>query len=82
MPEMEDLTAQSSHYASTQKEKQAREQHINEQLLFQANILQNVRDSIIVTDLQGTISYWNAGATQIFGSQPEEMLGKRRRIYI
>jgi len=76
MPEMEDLPTQSSHYASTQKEMQAREQHINEQLLFQANILQNVRDSIIVTDLQGTISYWNAGATQIFGYQPEEMLGK------
>ncbi len=76
MSEMEDLSAQSSHSASTQKEMQAREQHINEQLLFQANILQNVRDGIIVTDLQGTISYWNAGATQIFGYQPEEMLGK------
>ena len=76
MSEMEDLAAQGSQHASAQKEKQAWEQHVNEQLLFQANILQNVRDGIIVTDVQGTISYWNTGATQIFGYQAEEMLGK------
>jgi PAS domain S-box-containing protein len=75
MSEMEDLAAQSSHSTSAQQEIQAWEQHINDQLLFQANILQNVRDGIIVTDLQGTISYWNTGATQIFGYLPEEMLG-------
>src|SRR5450631_4150961 len=76
MSEMEDQVAQSSHHASAQQEKQVWEQHINDQQLFQANILQNVRDGIIVTDLQGTISYWNIGATQIFGYQPEEMLGQ------
>jgi PAS domain S-box-containing protein len=76
MSEMEDQVAQSSHSASAQQEIQEREQHMNDQLLFQANILQNVRDSVIVTDLQGTISYWNTGATQIFGYLPEEMLGK------
>ncbi len=68
--------AQSSQRASAQKRGQEREQYINEQLLFQANILQNVRDGIIVTNLQGIISYWNEGATQIFGYQSEEMFGK------
>ncbi len=76
MSEKKDLAAQSSHDAPAPHEKQDWEQHINDQLLFQANILQNVRDGIIVTDMQGTISYWNTGATQIFGYQPEEMLGK------
>jgi PAS domain S-box-containing protein len=47
-----------------------------EQLGFQADILRNVRDSVIVTDLQGKISYWNAGATSIFGYSPEEMINQ------
>lgn len=42
---------------------------------WHALILQNVHESIIVTDLTGTIIYWNAGATALFGYTPEEMLG-------
>jgi PAS domain S-box-containing protein len=48
----------------------------DEQLVFQANILRNIRDSVIVTDLNGSIIYWNEGATQLFGYTAEEMLGK------
>lgn len=47
-----------------------------EHLQFQATILQNVSESIIVTDLQGHITYWNEGATAIFGYSAQEMLGK------
>ncbi|HLJ35240.1 MAG TPA: PAS domain S-box protein, partial [Ktedonobacteraceae bacterium] len=47
-----------------------------EQLRFQANILQHIHDSVIVTDLQGTITYWNDGADRIFGYTPEEMVGQ------
>jgi PAS domain S-box-containing protein len=50
--------------------KQAREQ-----LQFQATILHNVSESVIVTDLQGHIIYWNEGATSLFGYSAEEMLG-------
>jgi PAS domain S-box-containing protein len=39
-------------------------------------ILQNVPASIIVTDRAGTIAYWNAGATELFGYSAEEMLGR------
>jgi PAS domain S-box-containing protein len=46
-----------------------------ERLRFQANVLQNVRDSVIVTDLRGNISYWNEGATRLFGYTEKEMLG-------
>src|SRR5258708_26345229 len=67
---------QTSVQGRTPKGEAGQEQHLTDRLLFQANILQNVRDCIIVTDLQGNISYWNEGATHIFGYQAEEMLGK------
>ncbi len=38
----------------------------DEHLQFQATILQNVSESVIVTDLQGHIIYWNEGATALF----------------
>ncbi len=47
-----------------------------EQLRFQANILQHISDSVIVTDLQGTITYWNEGADRIFGFTQEETVGQ------
>ncbi len=46
-----------------------------EQMLFQADILHNVTDSIIVTDLQGKIIYWNENAQRVFGYSSEEILG-------
>lgn len=52
------------------------EKQAEEQQRFQANILQHIRDSVIVTDLQGRITYWNEGAGGIFGYTPEEMIGQ------
>ena len=52
------------------------EKQAEEQQRFQANILQHIRDSVIVTDLQGRITYWNEGAGCIFGYTPEEMIGQ------
>jgi PAS domain-containing protein len=40
------------------------------QLRRHARILQNVRDSIIVTDRTGTITYWNDGAAALFEGAP------------
>jgi len=45
-------------------------------LQFQANILTNVRDCVIVYDLQGRIIYWNKGAEAIYGYCEEEIIGK------
>jgi two-component system sensor histidine kinase UhpB len=47
-----------------------------EQLRFQSDILRNVRDSVIVTDVEGRITYWNEGASAIFGYRAEEMIGE------
>jgi PAS domain S-box-containing protein len=53
----------------------ARRRDLVEQLRRQALILQNVSDSVIVTDLAGIITYWNDGATALFGYSADEMLG-------
>lgn len=54
----------------------------DEQLRFQADVLRNVQDVVIATDIEGRITYWNEGATAIFGYGPEEMLGKTAaRLY-
>ncbi len=42
-----------------------------------AQLLAKVRELVIVTDLAGLITYWNAGATRVFGLTSEEMLGRR-----
>lgn len=49
---------------------------VQEEVLIQANILKNVRDTIFVTDRKGVITYWNEGAEETFGYSREEMLGK------
>ncbi|HYO15557.1 MAG TPA: EAL domain-containing protein [Thermoanaerobaculia bacterium] len=49
-------------------------------LKFQADILANVRDSIIVTDVGGGIIFWNEGATRLFGYTAEEALGRTPAI--
>ena len=45
-------------------------------LRFQANILSNVRDCVIVYDLQGKIIYWNKGAEAVYEYCEEEIIGK------
>ena len=51
-------------------------QRAEEQLQFQATLLRYVTDSVIVSDLQGIITYWNEGASAIFGYAADEMIGK------
>ena len=45
-----------------------------ERLDFQASVLQNVSDSIIVTDREGKINYINQVATALFGRSQRELL--------
>ncbi len=41
-----------------------------------AGLLEAIRESVIYTDLEGRIGYWNEGATRIFGYSAEEALGR------
>jgi PAS domain S-box-containing protein len=43
---------------------------------FHSNILSYVTSSIIVTDLSGSVIYWNKGAERIFGYKENEIKGK------
>ena len=47
-----------------------------ERLARDAMLLANVADSVIVTDLGGVVTFWNAGATRLFGWTADEMLGR------
>src|SRR6266699_2810242 len=50
--------------------------HAEELLQVPAKTFWDVNKSIIVTDLQGKIIYWNEGASRLFGYTSEEMLGQ------
>ncbi|QJX00504.1 PAS domain S-box protein [Frigoriglobus tundricola] len=48
----------------------------DEHLARAAHILAGVRDSVVVTDLSGVVTYWNDGATRLFGWTAAEMIGR------
>jgi len=60
------------HYAFDITEKHRREG----ELVYQANILQNISDGIVSTDLDYNILSWNKGAEQIYGYVESEVKGK------
>ena len=41
-----------------------------------ALLLACVRDSVVVIDFEGIVTYWNEGATRLFGWTAEEMVGR------
>jgi PAS domain S-box-containing protein len=47
-----------------------------EHLCFQASLLEQVRNPIVATDLQGKIIYWNHGASHAFEWKEDEVVGK------
>jgi diguanylate cyclase (GGDEF)-like protein/PAS domain S-box-containing protein len=49
---------------------------ILEKLKYQAQVIDQVRDSIVSTDLEGNVTSWNKGAERIFGYTEDFMLGR------
>ncbi|HMK53636.1 MAG TPA: PAS domain S-box protein [Methanobacteriaceae archaeon] len=49
-------------------------------LEFQANILKNVQEPVVVTDLNGNIIYWNHVAVSLFGYTTVDVKGKNLAI--
>lgn len=47
-----------------------------EQIRYQALLLNNVRDAVVVWDLAGRITYWNQAAAALFGFSAEERIGR------
>ena len=46
-----------------------------EQVLLQAQLLEQVQAAVISTDLQGTVTHWNEYAEELYGWSREETLG-------
>ncbi len=51
--------------------------HAEEMLRYQANVLENVTDAIISTDMKFVIKSWNAAAEELYGWKAEEVIGRR-----
>lgn len=49
---------------------------VEESIRRQAQIIDQIHDSVITTDLDGNITSWNKGAERLFGWSAEESLGK------
>ena len=47
-----------------------------EQLRFRASVLEAVGQSVIATDLEGKVLYWNRAARELYGWSAEEALGR------
>ena len=47
-----------------------------ERLLFQAQLLEQVKAAVIATDLEGTVTNWNDYAEELYGWSREEALGR------
>ncbi|MFG0261968.1 MAG: PAS domain S-box protein, partial [Novipirellula sp. JB048] len=45
-------------------------------LIRDSFLLSHVQDATIVTDVAGVVTYWNVGATRLYGWTAEEMLGR------
>ena len=44
-------------------------------IYFQSFLLDSVQQSVIATDMEGIVTYWNKFATELYGYTAEEMLG-------
>ncbi|HEY7590351.1 MAG TPA: PAS domain S-box protein [Candidatus Limnocylindrales bacterium] len=53
-----------------------------DEVRFQARLLESVRDAIVVVDTSGHFTYWNRGAEEMFGLTSAEVLGQDMRTVI
>ena len=51
-----------------------------EYIKFQANLLDNVEQAVIASDLTGTITYWNHFAEKLYGYTKQEAIGNKLSI--
>ena len=63
-------------FALESVEREERRRRAEATLRIQAQILSQVHDSVVSTDLHGFVTSWNAGAEKIFGYTVEEAVGR------
>lgn len=55
---------------------------IEDKIFFQSKLLEAVNDSIVVTDYDGNITFWNSASEKLFGWTVEEVLGKPFSLFL
>jgi PAS domain S-box-containing protein len=53
-----------------------------EQIRYQAFLLDNVRDAVVVWDLAGRLTFWNHAAERLFGWTADETVGRPVEVYL
>ncbi len=79
LPEEQDLVMGVAEALSIGLERKRAEEALRERearLRFQAQLLDNFRESIMATDLEGRIIYWSKGAEALYGYRAEEVMGE------
>ncbi|MBN1761121.1 MAG: PAS domain S-box protein [Chitinispirillaceae bacterium] len=56
--------------------------HNEEKIRYQANLLENVYDAIMATDMNSTILYWNRAAEKLYGWKADEVIGQPVEMFI
>jgi PAS domain S-box-containing protein len=59
------------------KEIQLSMQHYMDQVRYQSLLLDNMRDAVVVWDLDGVISYWNSAAEGLFAARSTTRIGEK-----
>jgi PAS domain S-box-containing protein len=54
--------------------------HADETLRLQAQIIDQIHDAVICTDLHGLVTNWNKGAEKLYGYRADEMIGQHVAI--
>ncbi|KPJ95794.1 MAG: hypothetical protein AMJ53_01950, partial [Gammaproteobacteria bacterium SG8_11] len=52
------------------------QKNTEEALIRQAQIIDQIHDAVVTTDLQGIVTSWNRGAERLFGYRAQEAIGK------
>lgn len=60
----------------------AERKQAEQRLRFQAQLLDSVRESIVATDLEGTIIYWGKGANALYGYTAGEVIDRSRTFIL
>ncbi|MAT42965.1 MAG: hypothetical protein CL609_11525 [Anaerolineaceae bacterium] len=55
---------------------QVENQESLDHIQYQSNLLDNMRDAVVVWDIEGNITYFNRTAEQLFGYDQKEFIGK------
>jgi PAS domain S-box-containing protein len=73
---VKERTAELAHANDQLQEELAARQRTEERLRFQVHLMDQIRDSIVATDLEGRITYTNEANARALQTTPEQLIGQ------